>query len=356
MNGSVSNVVGRTLIAFASIVLGAGPLWLVKGFVPLYGFTVLYGPPKTGKSFWLFDLLMHCVLGRLYRGRSVHQGPVVYVVAEGVEGFRARVEAFRKKKMDQSNDHVPFYILPAPIDLVAEQDEFIELIRKTLGATLPVAIAFDTLNRTMHGPENSDQAMREYIGAIDAVRSAFNCAAIVVHHSGVEGGRPRGHSSLTGAADAQLAVTKSRAGLIIVKVDAMKDGPEGAVICSTLEPVVVGKDADGEDISSCIVCEAYVTENDIGQGASKLSPQERKALSILKALIKDEGVSSDDDDLSEDIVGVDRKKWRAACLAKGLAESGDEEAFKKAWQRVRKALVKENLVCITDDEFVYLVE
>lgn len=356
MTSAVFDALGRMLIAFAEITLGEGPLWLVKGLIPLFGFTVLYGPPKTGKSFWLFDLLMHNVLGREYRGRSVQSGPVVYVVAEGVEGFRARVEAFRRRKMDDANADLPFYILPAPIDLVAEQDEFIELIRRTLGDTPPVAIAFDTLNRTMHGPENSDQAMREYIGAIDAVRAAFNCAAIVVHHSGVEGGRPRGHSSLTGAADAQLAVTRSKAGLVIVKVDAMKDGPEGAVICSRLEPVVVGKDADGDDVTSCIVCEAYLSREGVGHDNAKLSPQERKALNVLKVLIKDEGVSSEEQGVPEDVIGVDRKRWRAKCLSQGLAEGGDDEAFKKAWQRVRKALVKANLVNITDEGFVYLME
>jgi hypothetical protein len=31
---------------------------------------------------------------------------------------------------------------------------------------------------------------------------------VIVHHCGIEGTRPRGHSSLTGAADAQLAVKR----------------------------------------------------------------------------------------------------------------------------------------------------
>lgn len=356
MNSVSLNVMRRRLVAFDDIVLGGGVMWLVKGLIPLYGLSVVYGPPKTGKSYWLFDVLMHCVLGLTYRDRSVRQGPVVYVVAEGIEGFRARVEAFRVSKLSGAKEGLPFFILPAPIDLVAEQDEFIDLVRKTLKDEPPIAIAFDTLNRTMYGPENSDMAMRDYIGAIDAVRSAFNCAAIVVHHSGVEGGRPRGHTSLTGAADAQLSVTRSKAGLMVVKVDAMKDGPEGAVVCSRLEPIKVGVDEDGDDITSCIVCEAYLSGEESDGDGGKLSPQERKALNVLRALIEEEGISSDGEDVPEEVRGVARKRWRAECLSQGLAQGGDAEAFKKAWQRVRKTLVEANYVVISDEGFVYLVD
>ena len=69
------------------------PNYLVKGIIPRDGITVVWGPPKCGKSFWTFDLVMHIVLGRAYRGHRVQQGAVVYLALEGGHGFRARVEA-----------------------------------------------------------------------------------------------------------------------------------------------------------------------------------------------------------------------------------------------------------------------
>jgi hypothetical protein len=60
-------------------------------------------------------------------------------------------------------------------------------------------------------------------------------------------------TSLTGAADAQLAVKRDAAGNILVTVEWMKDGPEGDVIASRLEVLEVGTDADGEPITSCVV-------------------------------------------------------------------------------------------------------
>ena len=50
----------------------------------------------------------------------------------------------------------------------------------------------------MRGSEASDADMSDYIKAVDAVREAFNCAVLVVHHCGHEASSPRGHTFLTG--------------------------------------------------------------------------------------------------------------------------------------------------------------
>jgi RecA-family ATPase len=81
-------------------------------------------------------------------------------------------------------------------------------IREQAGA--PAAVVIDTLNRSLAGSESSDEDMAAYIKAADAIRDAFNCAVVIVHHCGHEGTRPRGHSSLMGALDAQVAVTKDQ--------------------------------------------------------------------------------------------------------------------------------------------------
>ena len=60
----------------------------------------------------------------------------------------------------------------------------------------PAAVAIDTLNRSLAGSESSDEDMAAYIRAADAIRDAFNCAVVIVHHCGHEGTRPRGHLSL----------------------------------------------------------------------------------------------------------------------------------------------------------------
>jgi hypothetical protein len=241
------------LVPFDKIVLGTERRYLVKGLIPRVGLTVIWGPPKSGKSFWTFDLMMHVALGWDYRGKRVHQGPVVYCAFEGQTGVEARVEAFRQRFLAEAHDPPPLYVMPVTLDLVRDHKELIAAIRATLGATCPVAVNLDTLNRSIRGSESSDEDMSAYVQAADAVREDLNCAVVVVHHCGHEGTRPRGHSSLIGALDAQLAVKRGGGDNIIVEVELAKDGAQGDVIASRLEVVEVGTDEDGDAITSCVV-------------------------------------------------------------------------------------------------------
>jgi RecA-family ATPase len=67
-------------------------------------------------------------------------------------------------------------------------------IRDTLGDEQPVMINLDTLNRSLRGSESSDEDMTAYIRATDAIREAFDCTVVIVHHCGIDGTRPRGHT------------------------------------------------------------------------------------------------------------------------------------------------------------------
>ena len=148
---------------------------------------------------------------------------------------------------------MPFYLQPVTLDLVKEAPELIRVIRRALGNVKPVVIVLDTLNRSLRGSESSDEDMSAYIRAADSLREAFDCAVIIVHHCGLDGTRPRGHTSLTGAADAQLSVSRDAGGNIVMTVEYMKDGAEGDAIVSRLETVEVGRDEDGDPITSCVV-------------------------------------------------------------------------------------------------------
>jgi hypothetical protein len=266
------------LVPFGEIILGRTIRYLVKGIIPRVGLVIVWGPPKCGKSFWVFDLVMHVALGWQYRGRRVQQGPIVYCAFEGQSGFEARKEAFC---IQHSIDDAPFYLEPVTLDLVANHKELIAVIRQQLSGQTPVAIVLDTLNRSLRGSESSDEDMSAYVKAADAIREAFDCAVIIVHHCGVEGSRPRGHTSLTGAADAQLSVKCDGTKNIIVTVEYAKDGPEGEMIVSSLLTVEVGVDEEGDAITSCVI----VPSNAEPARASpaRLTPNQQTMLTILKS-------------------------------------------------------------------------
>ena len=267
------------LMPFNTIGLGTNRRYLVKGIVPYPGLTVVWGPPKSGKSFWTLDLAMHVALGREYRGKRVQQGPVVYCCFEGQSGVSARLEAYRQRFLCEEAD-VPFYLQPAPMDLIKEHADLITAIRGLDSS--PVAVVLDTLNRSLNGSENSDEDMGAYIKATDAIRDSFDCSVLVVHHCGINDSRPRGHTSLTGAADARLAVTRDAAKNIIVDVEFMKDGEGCDPIVSALESVEVGTDEDGDLITSCVVTESEAATAAVGS-SHKLTRNQLTYLSIVKA-------------------------------------------------------------------------
>ena len=94
-----------------------------------------------------------------------------------------------------------------------------------------------------------------------------------------EGTRPRGHTSLTGAVDAQLRVRRDVGDVVVTEVEYMKDGAQGDQIASKLKPVLVGLDEDGEEISSCIVEPADIpTMQDKGD---KITKNQRTYFTIL---------------------------------------------------------------------------
>jgi hypothetical protein len=126
--------------------------------------------------------------------------------------------------------------------------------------------------------------MAKFIRAADLIREAFGCLVLIIHHCGVKANRPRGHSSLSGADDAQLAVERSKDGLIVAKIEHMKDAEAGGVIACRLEGVDLGTDDDGDPITSCVIVEAE------GEASGpKLKPTSRFALDLLRSLTATEG-------------------------------------------------------------------
>jgi hypothetical protein len=150
--------------------------------------------------------MLHVALGWVYRGRRIRAGPVVYCAFEGSFGFAARIEAFRQRFLADRRTSVPFFLMPVTLDLVRDRRKLIEDIRAKVRGSLPVAVSLDTLNRSLVGSESRDEDIAAYVRAADEIREGFDCVVIIVHHCGIDGSRPRGHTALTGAADAQIKI------------------------------------------------------------------------------------------------------------------------------------------------------
>ena len=351
-----------TLTRFNDIALSTSAVYLVKNLIRA-GLIIVWGPPKCGKSFWTFDVTMHIARGEPYRGRPVQQGTVVYLALEGGNGFRRRVEAYRQ---EHDVTEAPFYLITDRVDLIRDHRALIDCIREAIATDdgTPAIVVIDTLNRSLAGSESSDEDMASYIQAADAVRAAFDCAITIVHHCGVDGTRPRGHTSLTGAVEAQIAVTRDDDKNIVVTVEWLKDGQEGDVIVSELETVVVGADDDGEAITSCVVRAVD------GELPSPPSTSKKKGRGEAKSLVTFRAAFTEALDTMGKIIRVrsDGPQVRAVNVSDvkwqfnkrwATGETDPEkrkEAQRRAFERLLKALPTEFVTCVQDQtEWIWML-
>lgn len=342
---------------FASIKPSASS-YLVKGLFSGTGLAVIWGAPKCGKSFWVFDLLMHVSLGWRYRGHRVRLGTIVYCALEGAEGFRNRIEAFRRARLSPASDSdPPFYLMATPLSLVQDHRAFIAEIERQLCGQKPAAVCIDTLNRRLNGSESSDEDMGAYVRAADAVGAAFGCIVPIVHHCGHEGSRPRGHSLLLGAADIQISVKRNSTDNIVAEIELAKDGPVGLQIVSCLKVVTIGVDEDGDPITSCVVDEV---EREASALKSKSTPKlNRSAKSAMRALEKglvERGeLPPASSQIPVDVKTISFDTWRDYAYRMGISTSDEPRAKQKAFKDGSDALIITEVVTVCE-QHVWLTE
>jgi hypothetical protein len=335
--------------AFSEILLSTASRYLVKGIIPNVGLVVVWGAPKCGKSFFVFDMVAHIAAGQEYRGRRVKQRPVIYFALEGQEGFTARIEAFRQA---HGWNDIPFYLSADRILLPQDGEAIVRAIKEQFPGVKPGVVTLDTLNRSLPGSENDPSDMGRYIRAADMIRQAFDCVVIVIHHCGVAVDRPRGHTSLTGAADAQIAVKRDADDNILATVEFMKDGPEGDEIVSVLEQVTVGTDQDGDSITSCVI---RPSDTAPAKAKARVTGHAALALRVLQDTIIEAGeVPPANSHIPPNTRTISEKTWRANCYAGMTTDDTTQTARQKAFVRASNTLQEKNLIGIWGD-YVWLV-
>lgn len=194
------------------------PKWLVQGHLT-DGFSVLYGPPKSGKTFLALDWALRIATRTEWHGHSVIGGPVLYVSGEGAGGLHSRIQAWHTANATTSSN---LYVIPFAARLL-NPDHIGQLLDDVM-ATGARLLVIDTLARSMSGAdENSSQDMGQAIAALDRIRQEVGCGVLVVHHSGVDGTRPRGSTALFGAADTLARVDGQDGGTMRLSCEGMKD-------------------------------------------------------------------------------------------------------------------------------------
>lgn len=241
----------------AGLMLDVG--YLVKGIIARAELLVIYGLPKSGKTFLAMHIALCVATGILCLGCPVQPGLVIYIAAEMGARSQRRVRAWIDCHMgDAADGDPPFAIIPRMVNLLDELE--VERLVATLESLVesrgkPVLIVIDTLARSMvGGDENSARDMGLAVAVGDRLRDRFNAAIALVHHSGKDAGKgARGSSALLGAADSYLYVEGDDAGNHVACLEWSRDGEAGKQYGFRLRQVELGTDADGDQVTTCVL-------------------------------------------------------------------------------------------------------
>jgi hypothetical protein len=337
--------------------LQAEPLGtIVEGLLHAGSVTLIYGPPKSGKSFIVTDLALAVSDDKQkeWMGHAiVRPGPVLYIACEGHSGFWKRLTASAKVHGWNRDTFPKGFILATGRPMLIKADahgmhyapdpsSLLEALEDAKQRDLnPVSIVIDTVFRSFGaGNVNASPDMNVYLACV-AVLTDQGYAVALVHHEIKSGGTPAGSVSLIGGSDNIVHVwrdseTSERR---FWQVEMAKDDAETGPRAFTLKVVPIGLDPDGRHASSCVVLDGgnapdATTKKKRGRPPSENSKEAVRADLIyreLSNLIADprEGQNVNFHEEAAPIRAVSRSRLRRAINQAGILPLPSEEADRK---------------------------
>jgi len=328
-NGAAAPSSRFKLIHIDDVDISTEPLFLVADLIPAGpALGVIFGKPKSGKSFLIADMFYSVAMGRPYCGCDVQQGAVVYITSEGVRGFQRRMVAMRRK---YGVENVPFYLvhtMPKLGDQPGDAADLILKIREAVPAGMPIAaVIIDTLARAMTGHnDSSSEDVSVVVDNCDTIASELSCFVGILHHSPRgDDTRGRGSNVLDGAVDCLISVVKDKvAGISTATIEDLKDGDAGMSWRFRIEEILVDpRNQNGAVAGGC----ATVSNPKRGTESAternqKLSPMSRRFLDLLAEAILDHGATVPASGLVPfGIKAVTRERLRKCLVERGFLDS-----------------------------------
>ena len=235
--------------------------WVVKNIIPRAELAVIFGESGSGKSFLALDLAFHIAQGKEWNGYKVTQGRVVYICAEGANGFRKRCLAYAQHHGLDLEKITNFQIISDTPSFLNTVDA--QAIARQIGQADVVFI--DTFAQTTSGGnENAGEDVSRALAQINVIHKLTNAMMMLVNHSGKDATKgQRGWSGIKGACDTEIEITridKTRK----AKLSKQKDGEDGLEWGFKLYPVALGYDSDGDEITSCVYLPAEMPQSEQG--------------------------------------------------------------------------------------------
>ena len=278
--------------------------WLIQDVLPRRGFSALFGPPGSFKSFVALDIAHSVATGTAWMGKEVSTpGAVLYICGEGHGGVGARIRACRLHHRTAPGAKV--YVIRHQLNLRSSKEDIQQLHLAITNLVQREEIRFelvivDTLARAFGGGnENDSSDMGAFISSLSKIQRLLDCALMIVHHVGKDITKGlRGHSSLLGALDTELELQRldaalqdnQYAGSGNITITKQKDGSDGAKYGFRMVKVNLDNGRLGFDNTQSLAVEAaeiVVNTQQVGLNRTGQGKHQGKAMTAFVESIRE---------------------------------------------------------------------
>lgn len=321
--------------------------WLIDNWVQENALMMVFGASGAGKTFVVLDMAFSIACSKVedWHGRKIKHGPVVYLAGEGHRGLKLRMSGWAARKGVNMRD-VKALVSTSAIDLNTAGGVARTVQAIGLHQMKPTLIVVDTLNRFFVGDENKAQDTKTMLDACAALQQEFQCAVLIVHHTGISQeaqGRARGSSAWKGAMDLEMWVGKDPDGAtIMVRQTKSKDAElQADLMMELVKTNVPGVfDDDGEQVTT-VVPELAIAETDNKEKA--LTKAQLFALQTYIEAASSNGIL----DAEGNFCGLPLDAWREVYYRNSPADS--VETKRKTFQRARGDLMTLGYLSVQND-------
>jgi hypothetical protein len=344
-----------TLAYFNDMGESANKHWIMKGVIAKGETSSWIAPPGKGKSALLTDLAIHVASGTNWRGfLSKEICGVVYFALERADLVKRRLVAHARRN---NLTDLPIAVAGQVIDLmhpafVGDIVAAIRLAEQHFGCDVGM-IVIDTFAKGIAasgGDEDKAKDQNLTLANLRKVQEQTGVHVAIVGHTGKDESRgARGSNAHVG--DTDMMVQLRGDGIKTADIIKANDQQEGTLTRFKLETFELGRDEDGDAITTAIIsAEAFANDNAEKDGTSRLSPAEKRGIEMLERAIIDGGQRPPISDVYPQTVRVvPLALWRTYCEKGGLTSGGADGSFRKAFARVQVSLATKGRIGIWDE-------
>jgi hypothetical protein len=328
---------------------------ILKGIVNRGETLALVGPPGSGKSGLITEIVVHGASMMDWRGHRAKEacGWVIFALERG-DLFKRRLKVYQQR---DGLHGLPIAVADAVIDLLSPNcvDTIVSTVREAerqFGCDVG-GIVIDTYAKGIAangGDEDKARDQNRAAANLRNVQSKIDVHIALVGHTGKDESRgARGSNAHLGDVDVMIQISGDA--IKTAKVVKGNDQPERTVAEFKLEAFELGRDEDGDPITTAIVSSEHI-EPALGErkvaAKDKLKPNAKAALHALFECIADNpALPPTDPHVPKGVTGVTLDIWRDRLLK--LAIINPEGNPREQFKRIRVTLQNAMIIGIWED-------